>query len=52
MQGIFKKLDESKRHYKNTAAEKPNYDRSDEKITPKFVGEIQAIIVYEYYRHN
>ena len=52
MQGIFKKLNESKRQYKNTAAEKPLYDHSDEKITPKYVGEIQAMIDYVYYSHN
>ena len=44
VQRIQKELDESNGDYKDMAAWKLHFDHSDEKITPEFVGEIQAII--------
>ena len=44
MKRIWKELDESNGDYKGTAAEKPHSDHSDNKRTPKFIAEIQAMI--------
>ena len=44
MQKIWKELDEFNGDYGGMAAQKPHSDHSDKKRTPKFVGEIQAII--------
>ena len=44
MQKVQKVLDESNGNYESTAARKSHSDCSEKKITPKCVGEIQAVI--------
>ena len=44
VQKIQKELNEFRDDYESTAAPKSHSDHSDEKWTPKFVGEIQAMI--------